>query len=276
MDAQQPRLSVILIVRNEAHCLDHCLRSVADIADEIIVLDTGSSDGTQALARGYGAQVQKTDWPGFGAQKARALGMARGEWVLSIDADEHLTPQLAEEVRNAIQSGPPDINGYYLRYLNRWCGHPVRFGDWGSKRHIRLFRREKAHFTLATVHERAICDPKLGELKGLMIHDSIASQAEAWHKRLHYALLGAEALAAKRRGGLASAIGHSGWSLIRSLVLRWGGLDGATGWRVAWYNASGAWLKYRLTGQMAARNAGDFATGAGVTTDLANARARRT
>jgi glycosyltransferase involved in cell wall biosynthesis len=95
-----PRLSVILIVQDGAHCLEQCLRSIVSIADEIIVLDAGSRDATVAIAQSFGANVEVTDWPGFGPQKNRALARAQSEWVLAIDADEHVTPELAASIRH--------------------------------------------------------------------------------------------------------------------------------------------------------------------------------
>src|SRR5689334_19409978 len=148
------KLSAILIVRDEAHCLPQCLRSIASIADEIIVLDAGSRDATVSIARSFGAKVEVTDWPGFGLQKNRALARARGEWVLAIDADEHVSPELAASIRALIESPSATVNGYFIAFLATWCGKPVRFGDWAGKRHLRLFRRGHARFTDDWVHER--------------------------------------------------------------------------------------------------------------------------
>src|SRR5205085_8415134 len=109
--ASKPKLSAILVVQNEAHCLEQCLRSIRSLAEEIIVIDSGSTDDTVAIARAFGARVEVCDWPGFGAQKNRALNRARGEWVLTLDADEHVTPELAAAIREAIASSQPNPNG---------------------------------------------------------------------------------------------------------------------------------------------------------------------
>jgi len=243
-----PRLSAILVVRNEAHCLERCLRSILPIADEIVVLDSGSDDGTVAIARSFGARVEVADWLGFGPQKNRALALARGEWVLSIDADERVTPELAASIREAVDSTWADVNGYLIRFLATWCGKPVRFGDW-RKRHLRLFRREGARFTNVPVHEGVICRPPHATLDGIMIHDTVADEDEARAKTRRYAELGALCLSARGRGGLSAAFVHGGWALLRGFVLKGGFLDGAAGWKVACATARCTWLRYYLAGR---------------------------
>ena len=244
-----PKLSAILIVQDEAHCLQQCLRSIAPIVDEIIVLDAGSRDDTVSIARSFGAKVEVTDWPGFGPQKNRALARAQGEWVLAIDADEHVTPELAASIRAAIESPIATVNGYFIAFLATWCGKPVRFGDWAGKRHLRLFRRGHAQFTDDPVHERVTCESPTATLNGLMIHHTVASEAEANEKCHRYAEIGARTLSARGRGGTVSALLHSAWTLLRGLIIKGGFLDGTVGWQVALVCAKGTWLRYRIAGQ---------------------------
>ena len=248
--ASTPKLSVVLIVQNEAHCLKQCLRSISSIADEIIVIDSGSTDATVAIARSFGAHVEVSDWPGFGPQKNRALTRARGEWVLAIDADEHITPELATSIRRAIALQSQTVNGFFVQFLATWCGKPVHFGDWGKKRHLRLFRREFARFSNDPVHERIICQPPYANLNGLMIHDTVAIEAEAAEKCQRYADLSAPVIAAKGRGGLGSALSHSVWTLVRGFVIKGGFLDGIVGWKVALASAKGTFLRYRIAGKL--------------------------
>src|SRR5512142_1137422 len=116
-----PSLSVILITKNEAANIRDCLQSVA-WADEIVVVDSGSTDETAAIAREMGAQVHiHADWPGFGPQKNRALGYASNDWVFSIDADERVTPELHAEIEQAMHAA--DADGYYCPRLSQFCGH---------------------------------------------------------------------------------------------------------------------------------------------------------
>jgi hypothetical protein len=248
IDEEQPTLSAVLIVLNEAHCIETCLRSIADLADEIVVLDAGSTDATATIARSFGAKVEVTDWPGFGPQKNRALARARGKWVLSIDADEHLTPELAESIRATITSAPI-ANGYFIRVLATWCGEPVRFGAWARQSPLRLFRRGRARFSDDLVHERVICEPPHATLEGIMIHDTVATEEEARAKALHYADLGAPSLAARGRGGLGLAFSHALWTFVRGFIIQGGFLDGRVGWKVASACARGTWLRYRIAGK---------------------------
>ena len=150
----RPRLSVIIITRNEAAHIVACLESVA-FADEFIVVDSGSTDNTVELARAMGAVVEQTaDWPGFGPQKNRALALAEGEWVLSIDADERVTPELAEEIQRVIAADGPDT--YEMPRLSNFCGRFIRHSGWWPDYVLRLFRRGSARFTDAPVHEKAV------------------------------------------------------------------------------------------------------------------------
>ncbi len=247
-----PKLSAILVVYNEEHCLEQCLRSISQIADEIIVIDSGSTDGTVAIARSFGAHVEVSDWPGFGAQKNHALSRASGEWVLALDADEHVTPELAASIREAIASREPTAKRYFIQFLATWCGKPVRFGDWAGKWHLRLFRRGFARFSDNRVHERIVCEPPYATLNGLMIHDTVATEAEAAEKCQRYADLSAPTVAAKGRGGLISSLSRSAWTFMRGFRIRGGILDGAVGWKVALVCAKGTFLRYRIAGKLLA------------------------
>ena len=138
-------LSVIVITKNEARNIEDCLKSVA-FADEWVVLDSGSSDNTCEIAQAFGARVVRNEnWPGFGKQKNRVLAEARGDWVLSIDADERASAELATSIRSAVQNasaGASAVVAYELSRLSRFCGQWMRHGDWYPDYVLRLFRRE--------------------------------------------------------------------------------------------------------------------------------------
>ncbi|MCI4430191.1 MAG: glycosyltransferase family 2 protein, partial [Burkholderiales bacterium] len=144
------QLSVVVITKNEAGHIADCLKSVP-FADEWVVLDSASSDATRAIAQGLGARVEASaDWPGFGAQKNRALALARGQWVLSIDADERVSAELAREIVDALQRervAPTGVAGFELSRLSRFCGQWMHHGDWYPDRVLRLFRRGSARFS---------------------------------------------------------------------------------------------------------------------------------
>lgn len=254
-------LSVTVIALNEAHRIERCLASVA-FADERVVLDSGSIDDTVPLARGCGANVIQTpDWPGFGAQKNRAIDASRGQWILSIDADEAVSPALAQAIRAVLvreARGEPVADAYWVKRSSRYCGKTIRFGDWRNDRVLRLFRRGYARFSDDPVHERLVCTGDTGRLTGLLFHDSIDSLADGLEKGERYARLGAEKVRARGRGGLWPALTHATWTFLRGYLLRLGFLDGRAGLAIACLNARGTFLRYRLAGLPASRPPGDL------------------
>ena len=239
-------LSVAIIACNEAHRIARCLKSVS-FADQIVVLDSGSTDDTVAIARGLGADVEVTpDWPGFGPQKNRALARCRYRWVLSIDADEQISDALAAEILRVLREAPAEatVAGYWLRRSSRYCGQVIRHGLWGNDRVLRLFERQRGRFTDARVHESLVCDGETRVLEGILVHDSVDSPEDARSKARRYAFLGAEALRARGRGGSLQGGVHAGWSFVRGYLLRAGFLDGRFGLTLARLNAAGTFWKY--------------------------------
>ena len=239
-----PSLSVILITRNEADNIAACLESVA-FADEWIVLDSGSTDATCEIARGKGAQVVvATDWPGFGAQKNRALALATGRWVFSIDADERVTPELAASIRQVVANESTQ-SGYDLSRLSNFCGQWMRHGDWYPDRVLRLFKREAGRFSNDQVHERLIVDGRIGRLAGELLHHSMPTLEGALDKMNRYSAgRAADKVAAGGKGGLASALSHGLWAFVRCYILHRGFLDGRLGFVLAVYVAEGTYYRY--------------------------------
>lgn len=240
----QPRLSAAIITKNEAHRIQRCIDSVS-FADEVVVVDSGSTDGTPGIAARLGARVLRTDdWPGYGPQKNRALAACRGQWVFSIDADERVTPKLRDDILSAIER--PRADGYEVLRVSTFCGREIRHGDWRDDRVLRLFRREAARFSDDLVHERVLIAGRPGRLNGVLLHDSVEDLADGYAKMTRYARLGAERLRARGRGGIVSACLHAGWTFVRGYLVRLGFLDGPAGLRIAWLNARGTFLRYRL------------------------------
>ncbi len=247
------RLSVIIIARDEADRIEQCLNSVVPVADEIIVLDSGSTDGTPEICRRYTDRVYLTDWPGYGPQKQRALEKAQGEWVLSIDADEALTPRLREEIRSAVQ-GATDAVGFRLPWAVHVFGTTLKHGR-SARAPLRLFRRGGAGFSNDIVHERVIPPPgKIGRMKGRLMHYTHRDFGHALYKNADYAWLGARRRYRERKQGY----GLIGASLRGILVffqvyfLRGGFLDGPAGFlmavlysQVAFNKYAGLWALYR-------------------------------
>ncbi len=241
------RLSVIVITKNEAERLPTCLASVA-FADEIIVVDSASSDGTAALARQHGARVISTaDWPGFGPQKQRALAAATGTWVLSIDADEWLDSTLAAAIRAVTESADTAHQpaGYAVGRMSAFCGQWMRAGSWYPDTGVRLFQRGSARFSSDQVHERLLLTGAAASLPGLLLHNSITSLQDGLDKMNRYSTgRAADQRAQGRRGGLGRALGHGIWAFVRSYGLRRGFLDGRLGFVLAVLDAQASYYRY--------------------------------
>ncbi len=235
-------LSVIIITRNEQEHIGRCLASVT-WADEIIVLDSGSTDNTVAISKQYTSAVYQTDWPGFGPQKQRALQKASHDWVLSLDADEEISPALQQEMQQAMQlSG---IQGFYIPRLSSYCGKQIKHGGWWPDPVLRLFRRETGQFSDDVVHERVIVNGIVKHLQQPILHEAFTDPSEVLDKINHYSTLGAEKLYKQHQhASLARAIGRGIWTFIRTYLLKAGFLDGAEGLMLAISNAEGSYYKY--------------------------------
>jgi len=248
------RLSVILITKNEAERLPRCLESVRGLADEIVVLDSGSSDATLEIARRYTDQVHSSaDWPGFGPQKNRALDYASGDWVLSLDADEWLTPELAAEIRQTLQA--PQAKVYEIPRLSSFCGRPMRHSGWWPDHVARLFKRSTARFSEDLVHERLVFDGYAMALKGILNHESFRSLEDVLNKANAYSSHGAQqAFERGCSGSLGKAIAHSAWTFIRTYCLKKGFMDGREGLMLAISNAEGVYYRYLKLMHLVERN----------------------
>jgi glycosyltransferase involved in cell wall biosynthesis len=238
------KISVIVITKDEEANIERCLSSVS-WADEIVVVDSQSSDRTVEIARAYGARViETTNWPGFGPQKNRALAQAGGEWVLSLDADESVTLELREEIM-AIVSGGAEFDAYAIPRLSSYCGQFMRHGGWWPDYVTRLFRRGKARFSDDLVHEKLIVGGRTGRLKNHLVHFAFEDFEEVLRKMDQYSTASARMLYARgRTGSLSKAVFHAFWTFFRTYVLRAGFLDGSHGFMLAVSNAEGTYYRY--------------------------------
>lgn len=237
------RLSVAIIARNEERNLRACLASVA-FADEIVVVDHASTDRTVSIAREHGARVIETsNWPGFGAQKNRALDACTGEWILSLDADERVSPQLRGEIECVLAQ--PRFDVYEMPRRSTYCGRFMRHGGWHPDYVRRLLRRGAARFSDATVHETLVTDRPVGRLRAPLLHYSFRTMDEVIAKMNRYSSDSAAALAARGQApGLASAIAHGFAAFLRTYVFKLGFLDGRRGFLLAVSNAEGSYYRY--------------------------------
>lgn len=237
-------LSVIVITRNEQASIRRCIESAA-WANEIVVLDAGSTDETARIARECGAQVQvSADWPGFGAQKNRVLDLATGDWVLSLDADEWVTPELRAEIERTL-AAPGSHAAFRLPRLSSYCGRFMRHSGWWPDYVTRLFRRSAARFSADLVHERLLVKGTTGALRESLMHEAIADLEDALEKMNSYSTAGAAMQFERgKTSSLASAVLHGAWTFFRTYVLRGGFLDGREGFMLAVSNAEGAYYRY--------------------------------
>jgi glycosyltransferase involved in cell wall biosynthesis len=238
-----PRLSAIVIAKNEAGNIAACLDSLA-FCDERIVVDGGSEDGTASLAQGNGASVTVTkDWQGFGHQKNFALSLATGDWVLSVDADERVSDALAAEIRHAIAAAGAD--GYEMPRLSTFCGRPMRHSGWYPDYVLRLFRHGRARFSDDLVHERVICDGRVARLKEPLTHHPVLRLEDSLSRMDRYSTARAEMIVSSgRRVSFFTGIVRGWWTFIQTYFIRLGFLDGREGFLLAVANAEGTYYRY--------------------------------
>ena len=236
-------ISAVIITRNEERRLERALHSLA-VADEIVVVDSGSTDGTLDIAREFTGSVHvHADWPGFGRQKNRALDYASGDWVLSLDADERVTPELRDEIEAVLAR--PQASGYEIPRLSSFCGRFMRHSGWYPDYVLRLFRRGSGRFNDAPVHEAVRLEGKAARLKTPLLHYSYRDFDDVLDKLNRYSSAAAAVQQQRgKRGGLANAVGHGLWSFMRTYFLRAGFLDGREGFMLAVLNAEHSYYRY--------------------------------
>lgn len=240
-------LTVVIIARNEELRLGDCLRSVAALTDDIVVVDALSSDRTVDVARAGGARVLTRGWTGFSDQKNFGQEAARHDWILSLDADERVTPALIEAMRSAFAAGPA-CDAYAIRFYSHFAGVRVRFGAWNPEYHVRLFDRRRFRWGCAEVHEGLEAEPgaRMGRLDGAILHFTVDSRDQLATKTDRYSALFAEKLRRQgRRPRWAKVWLNPPWRFVRDYLIRGGLLDGRVGWVIAWEAARYTHLKYR-------------------------------
>jgi glycosyltransferase involved in cell wall biosynthesis len=238
-----PRLSALVIAGNEEPVIERCLSSLR-FCDEIVVLDSESRDRTAELARRYTERVYVEPWRGYAAQKQRALELCRGEWVLWVDCDEVVSPELASSVRRAIESGGRS-RGFFVRRRVRYLGRWIRHGGWGDDWVLRLFRRDGARFSEEKVHERVLVGGACGRLDGILEHHSYRDLAHHWEKIRDLSRLWAEQESARgRRGHVADLLFRPPVRFVKIYLVRLGCFDGWRGLVIAGLASAYVFLKY--------------------------------
>ena len=235
-------LSVAIVALNEEERLRACLESVV-WAEELVVVDAGSSDKTVAIAREFTDRVLFRAWDGYGAQKNFALGQCHGDWILSLDADERVSDALREEIQATLGGGRPEV-GFYLPRRNlfqgRWVRHGGLYPDW----QLRLFRQGRGAFVERAVHESVRVNGPTGRLGAALIHESYRSIGDAVARLNRYSdLAAAEAALAGRGGSLVDLLIRPAWRFVSMYLLRVGFLDGWRGLVLAVLHAHYVFLR---------------------------------
>lgn len=247
------KISVAIITRNAAQDLERCLRSVA-FADQVVVLDQGSEDGTDEVCRRAGAELHQTEWLGFGPTKQKAAGLCRNRWVLSLDTDEEVTAELRAAIEGLDPEGGPAA--YAVNRISNFLGVWIRHCGWHPEYVVRLFDRERAGFDEKPVHEGIRADGPVRRLPGLLRHYTYADLESYQAKQNRYSSLAAQEMARQgKNSSLAGAVLRAHATFWRMWLLRGGVLDGWPGTVLCLVSAGYTLGKYTKLARLA-RDAG--------------------
>lgn len=251
--AQRLPVSAVIVTKNEEDRIGRCVASLVSLCDEVLVLDSDSSDCTVALARAAGAQVQTQSWLGFAAQKNAVIATARNDWVLLLDADEWLGDGAEAELAELFASDRVNqADVWVLERRTHYLGKALRFGGWGREAVERLFRK-RFRYLPASVHERLdLAGARVARLGARIEHDTARSESEYRQKLAHYARLFAEQRHAQgKRSSLTAPASHAFFYALKNGVVRGGFLDGPRGWRYHLAHTRYVWDKYRMLRSLA-------------------------
>jgi glycosyltransferase involved in cell wall biosynthesis len=240
--AARAPVSAVLITRNAAAVLEECLETLA-FADEIVVVDSSSADGTRDIARRRGARVVQKEWLGFGRQKQYAVEQARNDWVFCLDADERVSPELAQSIRKALAAPVSPV--YRMprrnRFLGKWLSHGEGYPDWSP----RLFNRMNARWSDDLVHEKVLYAVTPGTLEGDLLHDSSDDLAAYLERQNRYTTLAArQAYELGRSAGVFHLLLSPVVRFFKFYILRLGFLDGVPGLLHISIGCMNSYLKY--------------------------------
>ena len=235
-------LSIIIITKNEASNIAECIES-ASFADEVVIVDSGSTDETLSIALKLGVKAFETDWRGFGFQKNRAIDFSTGDWIFSLDADERIPIELKKEIQQAITRSDFDV--FDVPRLSLFISKFMKHSGWHPDRTKRLFKRGTARFSAHQVHEHLESNQKLGHLNTPLIHYSYRDYETLINKMNLYSTAGAaDFYKSSKKSSLSKAIFHGSWAFFRTYFIKLGFLDGSAGLILAIANAETTYYKY--------------------------------
>lgn len=237
------KISAIIITKDEEHSIRECLQSISWV-DEIIVVDSESKDQTLKICKEFRAKIFTKSWQGFGPQKNEAIKHAKYKWILSIDADEIITPELKKEIIAITKSNNPS-EAYSICRRSFYCGRLIKFSGWQSDFVVRFFQKKFCKFSNDLVHEKVLVNGVTLKTKSYMIHNAFENFEEVIKKINVYSSLSASMFYKKnRKSSLKKAILHAFWSFIKTYIIKLGFLDGKYGFMLSISNAEGTYYRY--------------------------------
>ena len=241
-------LSAVIITLNEEKNIGRCVQSLQGIADEIIVVDSFSNDATESICKSLGVKFVKHQWEGYVKQKQFANALASNDMIFSIDADEAVSPELAQSIQK-IKELNADKKVFSMNRLMNYCGKWIRHGGWYPEYKIRIFDRRFVSWTGGQVHETLAIPAgyETVRIDGDLYHYSYYSEAEFRRQTEKFAHLSAEdAIAKGKKGTIFGACFHCFWRFVHDYIFKAGFLDGKTGFRISLINAKSVFLKRKL------------------------------
>ena len=244
-------ISVVIITKNEAHIIANTLQSLQSVTNDIVIVDSGSTDETVAICKKHNATVIETGWDGYGINKNKGIEKAKYDWILSLDADEAIDEELQQSLLQLALINDEEV--FNISFKNFFCNKWIRFGEWGFDWHIRLFNRKKVQWNNAAVHENLLFSENvtITKLKGNILHYTVQNRQEYDTKTDHYARMNAKKyFEAGKKPNLFKQYFSPLFAFVQHYIFRMGFLDGREGFIIAKTTARYTFLKYRYLKQM--------------------------
>jgi glycosyltransferase involved in cell wall biosynthesis len=248
-------ISAVIIAKNEAHVIAGTLQSLIAITDDIVVVDSGSTDQTVDICRQFNARVIETGWEGYGINKNKGIDAAKNDWILNVDADETIDETLQQSLLRLSLNNENEV--FNVRFRNFFCNKWIRFGEWGFDSHIRMFNRKKVRWNVAAVHEELIFPPqvKITMLEGNILHYTVNNMQEYVKKTKYYAMMNAKKYYDNgRKANFFRQYLSPVFAFLQHYIFRLGFLDGKEGFIIARTTAWYTFLKYSYLKQMITGN----------------------
>lgn len=242
----KPTLAVALIVKNEAKHLEACLSTVQGWVDEIVILDSGSTDHTEEISRQFTDKFYvNSDWPGFGKQRQIAQSYVSSDYVLWLDADERVTPDLKKDILDAIEKNEPNT-AYKINRLSDAFGKVIKHSGWSPDWVVRLYKVDEAAYNDSLVHEKVVCSSSVSikPLKGRLLHFTYDNLHHYLNKTTSYLKAWTDEREGNKKSGLSTALMHALSCFIKMYFLKRGFLDGKHGFILAWLATHSTFVKY--------------------------------